>query len=71
MTFFFDDLEVFTFFARLNRWFTYMYIYIVEVRERASTLNGSGRNGQKQDAKHACMEKEEKLENYEGFGLGS
>ena len=36
-------------------WF---FVYVVEARERASTLNRSGCNTQKQDAKQACMEKE-------------
>lgn len=32
-----------------------IFLYIVEARGRASTVHGSGRNRQKQDAKHACM----------------
>ena len=31
---------------------------ILKPRGKASTLNGLGRNSQKQDAKHACIEKE-------------
>ena len=31
---------------------------MVEARRKVSTLKRSGRNRQKQDAKHACMEKE-------------
>ena len=34
------------------------FAYIVEARGRASTMNGSGRNRQKQNVKHTCMEKE-------------
>ena len=34
------------------------FVCRVEARGRVSTLNESGRNKQKQDAKHAFMEKE-------------
>ena len=36
----------------------FFFVYIVEARGKASTLNGSGHNSQKQEAKHTCLEKE-------------
>ena len=50
------------------------FVHIVEARRRPSTLNRSRCNRQKQNAKHARMEKETsrktKLKNLEGFGWG-
>ena len=34
---------------------SFVFVYIVEARGRASTMNRSGCNSQKQDAKHTCM----------------
>ena len=61
--------------------FFYFFLYVVEALGRASTVNGSGHNREKREAKHVCMwwtrwtQKEtprrENWKNWkEGFGWG-